>query len=131
MIFTSETVDVDIVKFDFLDINECNDNELVHECDHTCINTIGSYACTCDSGYNLNVDGRTCDGGLQSDCFIMCTGVNIPSLIITDIDECSNNNDLCAQTCINMPSSYVCNCTPGYVLDANGFSCIGELPWVF
>ena len=45
----------------------------------------------------------------------------------SDIDECTNNNDLCAQACINTPGSYVCNCTPGYVLDSNGFSCIGEM----
>ena len=50
------------IMFNYLDINECTDAELVHECDHTCINTVGSYACTCDSGYNLNVDGRVCDG---------------------------------------------------------------------
>ena len=45
-----------------IDINECNDTELVHQCDHTCINTIGSYTCTCNSGYDLDVDGRTCNG---------------------------------------------------------------------
>ena len=45
-----------------LDVDECIDTILVHQCDHTCINNIGSYACTCDSGYTLNNDGRTCDG---------------------------------------------------------------------
>ena len=46
---------------------------------------------------------------------------------ISDIDECVNNHDLCAQACINTPGSYVCDCNPGYTLDPNGFSCIGEI----
>ena len=46
---------------------------------------------------------------------------------VTDIDECANNHDLCAQACINIPGSYTCDCNPGYTLDPNGFSCIGEI----
>ena len=41
------------------DINECNNNST---CDHRCINTIGSFICECDSGYQLNDDLMTCSG---------------------------------------------------------------------
>lgn len=111
----------------FPDINECNDTELVHECDHTCINTIGSYACTCNSGYNLNVDGRTCDGTLLIVLLLESLQFIFTCFSVSDIDECANNNDLCAQACINTPGSYTCDCNPGYTLDPNGFSCIGEM----
>ena len=33
-------------------------------CDHVCMNTPGSYGYTCNSGYNLNTDGRRCTGML-------------------------------------------------------------------
>ena len=31
-------------------------------CAHNCQDTLGSYTCSCRSGYALNVDGRTCAG---------------------------------------------------------------------
>ena len=41
------------------DINECENNST---CDHRCINTIGSFICECNSGYQLNDDLMTCSG---------------------------------------------------------------------
>jgi len=41
------------------DINECNGD---HECDQVCTNTDGSFVCSCDDGYLLKADGRTCKG---------------------------------------------------------------------
>ena len=43
-----------------LDINECGQNN--GGCDRFCNNTDGSFFCTCGDGYNLNEDGRQCDG---------------------------------------------------------------------
>ena len=47
----------------FLDVDECTAGTT--SCDTTnegCSNTIGSFTCTCNSGYELNVDGFTCNG---------------------------------------------------------------------
>ena len=44
----------------FTDINECltrNGN-----CEHQCNNTLGSYYCTCNSGYQLHSDRQSCKG---------------------------------------------------------------------
>ena len=41
------------------DINECENNST---CDHRCINTIGSFVCECNPGYQLNDDLMTCSG---------------------------------------------------------------------
>lgn len=43
-----------------LDINECQDDNF--GCSDACINTLGSAHCICPSGYEMNADGRTCDG---------------------------------------------------------------------
>lgn len=40
----------------YTDIDECASSP----CDHTCINTPGSFVCICRDGYELNSDGRTC-----------------------------------------------------------------------
>ena len=41
------------------DVNEC---ELgTHNCSQICIDSIGSYTCDCDPGYEMDSDGRTCN----------------------------------------------------------------------
>ena len=44
----------------FTDINECLDNN--GGCEHTCLNTAGSYKCECMDGYKLHKNKRTCEG---------------------------------------------------------------------
>ena len=44
----------------FPDINECNLN--TDGCAHICTNTIGSYTCSCRTGYRLLSNGRSCQG---------------------------------------------------------------------
>ena len=48
------------------DINECavqNGN-----CSQLCVNTNGSYYCSCYPGYRLNQDNKTCDGTCVGPC---------------------------------------------------------------
>ena len=42
------------------DINECLSSN--GGCHHNCNNSVGSYTCSCNSGYQLNGDGHTCEG---------------------------------------------------------------------
>jgi len=41
-----------------IDIDEC----LSSPCGHTCINTVGSFVCSCNNGYVLDSDGLSCNG---------------------------------------------------------------------
>ena len=43
------------------DIDECTDSSL-NSCDQICINTMGSFVCECNTGYQLNDDLMTCSG---------------------------------------------------------------------
>ncbi|CAB4035616.1 hypothetical protein pdam_00013940, partial, partial [Paramuricea clavata] len=43
-----------------IDIDECS--KPVDYCHHQCLNTAGSYRCTCRFGYDLLFDGRSCIG---------------------------------------------------------------------
>ena len=45
----------------FVDINECEDGNN-GGCTLVCSNTVGSYNCDCNEGYNLLNDGTTCEG---------------------------------------------------------------------
>ena len=53
-----------VVMFKIVDVDECA--AVPSPCDSTngdCMNSpAGSYTCTCDSGYVLNMDGINCDG---------------------------------------------------------------------
>ena len=42
------------------DINECASYN--GGCSQSCINTPGSYMCSCSSGYILDIDGHNCTG---------------------------------------------------------------------
>ena len=42
-----------------IDINECNEGS---KCDQLCTNTNGSYYCSCNKGYRLLNDGKSCKG---------------------------------------------------------------------
>lgn len=42
------------------DVDEC---ELgTHNCDQECTNTVGSFTCSCNTGFELDSDGHTCTG---------------------------------------------------------------------
>ena len=43
-----------------IDIDECGLG--THQCAQDCSDTVGSYTCSCRTGYTLNADGRHCDG---------------------------------------------------------------------
>ena len=49
-----------------LDIDECAEG--IDSCAQTCINTIGSYLCSCGSDYRLASNGRTCNGKFKALC---------------------------------------------------------------
>ena len=55
-------------------------------------------------------------------CFFIARNV-----IITDIDECDDENGDCDQTCVNEEGTYHCECLSGYILDEDKMRCSGEL----
>ena len=80
-------------------VDECLNNN--GGCAQTCTDLPDGFECSCDAGYTLNADGKTCD----------------------DIDECADNNGGCAQICDNSPGGYLCGCEGGYTLNADGKTC--------
>ncbi|TRY92935.1 hypothetical protein DNTS_033821 [Danionella cerebrum] len=81
-------------------VNECSD-PAIHQCAHTCTDTLTSYYCSCREGYRLMPDGKACE----------------------DIDECRDMPELCSQVCENAVGSYYCKCAPGYVREPDGRTC--------
>ena len=51
------------------DINECATNN--GQCSQICTNSIGSFTCSCESGYLLNADNLTCTGKHPSELFLI------------------------------------------------------------
>ena len=86
----------------FTDIDECAEG--TDGCAQTCTNTVGSYSCSCGTGYRLASDEHTC----------------------SEVDECAEGTDSCAHTCTNTVGSYSCSCDSGYHLASDRQSCNGE-----
>lgn len=108
-----------------LDIDECTEN--TDGCTQICINTAGSYRCSCRSGYRLQSDGLLCNGEPPQKwkyAELILHGYLDVSLMI-DIDECSENRDNCGQLCQNTLGSYSCSCRTGYRLASDGAGCDG------
>ena len=87
----------------FLDIDECAMN--ASRCSQSCTNTVGSFMCTCNSGYSLSDDGITC----------------------IDVNECSTDSHGCQQICVNTDGGFRCECSSGYQLNSDQTTCSGKL----
>ena len=81
------------------DTDECAIN--TDGCDQICINTNESFYCSCNTGYRLNVDNKTCN----------------------DVNECMEILSGCNQTCTNTIGSYECSCNTGYSLELDNMGC--------
>ena len=79
------------------DIDECEDDSTI--CEGTCVNTFGSYACSCGDGYMI-ANGTMCN----------------------DVDECMTANGGCSQNCTNTFGSYTCSCLAGYTISPSNTS---------
>ncbi|XP_051560102.1 adhesion G protein-coupled receptor E5 isoform X2 [Myxocyprinus asiaticus] len=88
-----------------LDENECEIN--LNPCgDHShCVNTEGSYYCTCHEGFRSKTDNFTATTG---EC--------------EDINECIENESVCSlhSVCVNTIGSFKCRCLSGYQVTHGG-----------
>uniref|UniRef100_A0A3Q3EB07 Multiple EGF like domains 6 n=1 Tax=Hippocampus comes TaxID=109280 RepID=A0A3Q3EB07_HIPCM len=86
-------------SFFFLDIDDCGNNN--GGCSHHCQHSNSGPVCTCNQGYRLHEDLKTC----------------------VDVDECGQQSSCCQQNCANYPGGYECYCSAGYRLSSDGCSC--------
>ena len=85
------------------DIDECAVNN--GGCDQNCTNTEGSFYCSCQMGYNLNEDGRTCDGEngsltLSRQCRILACSFSI-SFFQTWMNAWLMNRTVTSMPCVS------------------------------
>uniref|UniRef100_A0A2K6PTN2 Matrilin 4 n=1 Tax=Rhinopithecus roxellana TaxID=61622 RepID=A0A2K6PTN2_RHIRO len=72
-----------------------------HGCQHQCVNVPGTFHCTCNPGYKLAADNKSC----------------------LAIDLCAEGTHGCEHHCVNSPGSYFCRCQVGFVLQQDQRSC--------
>ncbi|XP_064459433.1 multiple epidermal growth factor-like domains protein 10 isoform X1 [Ornithodoros turicata] len=87
-----------------IDVDECSTEN--HRCVHNCVNTQGSYRCSCRAEYQLSNDG-----------------VNCFRIDVAVIYECGIDNGGCQHVCRRDREGHVCSCRPGYHLESDGKSC--------
>ena len=99
------------------DTNECSKNP----CEHICTNTIGFFNCSCNDGYVLDENGRSCNGTYA------CNYADYPQIFTNvhyciDIDECLSGPCPSHFICNNMDGNYSCDCPSGTM--KNGTDCV-------
>ncbi|XP_005106845.3 uncharacterized protein LOC101847898 [Aplysia californica] len=114
------------------DINECQ--ELPENfCENDCVNTFGSFECTCPFGSTLNNDRRTCkvidcvpdclNGGVCEQGTCTCPPGLTGDYCHLDVDECTSGDHHCEALCRNTFGSYGCVCPPGSRLSEDRRTC--------
>nr|XP_058953257.1 uncharacterized protein LOC131780658 [Pocillopora verrucosa] len=73
-------------------------------CDQDCDNTPGNYSCSCERGFQLQSNGKSC----------------------TDINECTVNNGGCSHQCFNIPGTFYCGCPKGLTMGLNNLTCVDQ-----
>uniref|UniRef100_H2Y969 VWFA domain-containing protein n=1 Tax=Ciona savignyi TaxID=51511 RepID=H2Y969_CIOSA len=128
------------------DVNECDTNN--GGCSDTCVNTQGSFHCTCPENMILDSDLATCisnttgqraafdecsvdNGGCSDGCVDTLEGFNCtcaPGFVLKadlltceDADECLDA--MCSHTCVNTPGSYFCECPKEYQMSEDRITC--------
>ena len=98
-----------------IDIDECALN--LHNCNYACLNTEGSYLCTCPSGFRVLFESGACIGTRHTYKYILYL------LLLIDINECSSGIDGCSHICHNTNGSYTCSCPRGMLLSNDSKNC--------
>jgi len=77
----------------------------IHACSTTCTNTIGSYVCSCDTGYGLAADAKTC-----VELALNCTSV-----------PAAPTHGQYSTSCLGTANGSICilACEAGYIPSAN------------
>ncbi|KFV69187.1 Matrilin-2, partial [Dryobates pubescens] len=115
-----------------------------HGCEQECVNADDSYFCRCQEGFRLNPDKKTCKtcptplhSAGTPPTRAGCTGTHpvsssvCPSLQLqphpwaacSRVDHCAESNHGCEQLCLNTDTSYVCQCTEGFVINEDLKTC--------
>ena len=92
------------------DFDECKTTSIECHTNAACINTHGSYVCTCKPGYTG--DGLNCTGTVNS--------LNNQYILFRCWNHCCQRNTKCTNS-----GSHVGECHPGYT--GNGQNCTGQL----
>ena len=112
------------------DIDECTvDPDICTIENAECINTNGSYICTCKSGYEGS--GTTqCTSKLFA-AISKCDNWSYypTSVYPIDIDECARSIDNCDDNaaCTDTVGSYYCTCSNGYEGDGTTGNCTSKI----
>lgn len=98
------------------DVNECD----LFPCQNngTCINSLGSYTCECETGWQ----GQDCHIGksvvlvmlIMQGCYHMQRWYHALFILLLDVDECRSTPCANNGTCINNKGSYTCVCKRGW-----------------
>uniref|UniRef100_W5MTD8 Uncharacterized protein n=1 Tax=Lepisosteus oculatus TaxID=7918 RepID=W5MTD8_LEPOC len=123
------------------DIDECS--ESWSPCQQQCLNTAGSYQCSCRPGFYLHRNGRTCrdvdECSSPTRCHQRCINTvgsfhcacrrgyrySTQRHTCTDIDECQRLPPPCQHQCLNVIGSFRCSCAEGFRLLSGGLHCEG------